>query len=123
MKKILFAIPALLFSSLSHAACKATDFDGTWIMYQANLTAKHTGRCVITAAAGTAAGNCKLSNGMSVDVTGPYTVRAGCAVALKQNFTGGSMSFNLQLTRNKEAFAGRWNNTFGDVGTTSGVLR
>lgn len=123
MKKILYAALALLFCAQVHAGCKTADFNGTWIMYQANLNEQHTGRCQVAVSKGQASGECAMSNGMNFAVQGPATVQKDCAVSLQLDFTGGSSSFDLQLAKNKQTFAGQWGNTFGTHGISQGVKR
>lgn len=123
MKKILLAIPALLFCTQVQAACKQSDLNGTWISYQAALTEGHTGRCELTVAQGNLAGRCEMNDGFGFDVEGPVKVGKNCAATLEMNFTGGSAMFDLQLNKGKDAFVGQWKNTFDIVGTTSGVKR
>jgi hypothetical protein len=123
MKNVWPVLPFLLFAAPLHAACKTADFSGAWVMYQANLDEQHTGRCEIKAAQGKAEGHCKMSNGFEFDVQGPVTVDRSCGVSLQLDFTGGSSHFDLQLARNRQSFAGQWDNTFGTHGISSGVRR
>ena len=124
MKKFAFIFAALSFASSAQASsCVSSDIIGSWVMYQANLTARHTGRCAITvseSADRAFVGNCKFGTN-SIDVQGTATVYSRCNVGVKMNFTGGSMYFEVQLASDKQAFVGSWKNTFGDVGTTSAV--
>lgn len=125
MRKFALILAAVSFASTAQAACIPTDTTGSWVLYQSNLTARHTGRCAIAVAENATrafAGNCKF-DGNSVDVQGTATVNSSCAVVVKMNFTGGSMTFDAQLTTDKQAFVGSWKNSFGDVGTTSAVKR
>lgn len=123
MKKILLTVPALLFCAQIQAACKTSDFNGTWILYQDNLQEQHTGRCEINVVKGAATGHCVMGHHIEFDVQGPAVVGKGCAVSLQLAFTGGSSTFDLQLAKNKQLFVGQWDNTFGTGGISNGVKR
>lgn len=122
MKKLLLAaVPAVLFSTQLQAGCKTPDFNGTWIMYQANLGEGHTGRCELTFSKGQYTGHCVMAHDFHFDATGTVTVDKSCGAVMTMDFTGGSATFDLQLSRNKQMFAGQWSNSFGTGGVSNGV--
>jgi hypothetical protein len=128
MKNFLFALMAFSSLSTAHANCLPSDISGWWVMYQTNITAQpqHTGRCEIKVADNatkTLSGACKLSNGYEMSVTGTASVNANCAAIMTLSFTGGTMDFDMQLAVDRQAFVGRWKNSFGDLGGTNGVKK
>jgi hypothetical protein len=128
MRKIIaISMFTLLFCAQAYAGCKESDLKGDWIMFQAALNDPHTGRCEVSIVGSMANGHCDLSNGASFDAHGPANVNEDCGGKIQLNFNVGprevSSDFEVQLTKNKQAFAGRWDNSFGIVGTTNGVKR
>jgi hypothetical protein len=128
MKKILLALTLLPIMSLAQAECLPSDITGNWISYQTNITATiaHTGRCDLKIADNnnrSLTGTCSLSNGYEMTVTGKAKVNSDCSASLTLNFTGGSMNFEMQLSTDRQAFVGRWENSYNEVGATNGVRK
>jgi hypothetical protein len=133
--KFLWIAAGLLLTAQAHAnnddSCGPWAASGKWVMYQAAVSDgfQHTGRCELKIKDGTANGQCVMSNGLDVAVTGPVTVNKNCSATIVLGFhvpNGGphiDSEFNVQLTRDREAFAGQFINTFGVVGLSNGVRR
>ncbi len=143
MKKALLVCCTLAIVGQAHAdfdpshskRCKNSDLNGTWVSYQAEVLANpHTGKCVVNIWNGVAKGTCdfSLENPPGVPLTdlqfdGTVQVDGDCSVDLTMDFTPYGRpfvsTFQLQLARDKQTYAGRWSNTFGALGTTNGVKR
>jgi hypothetical protein len=113
--------------------CRTRDLKGYWVSYQAEVKANpHTGVCKFLIENGKVEGACDFSlkddqgNSLTgLQFTGDATVKDDCSAELIMDFTPFGRpfvsTFHLQLHRNKKAFIGRWENTFGALGTTNGV--
>ena len=128
-------IPALLVAAQAHATpianCGPDAANGKWFRYQAAVSDgfQHTGRCELVIKGAAASGRCVMSNGLDVAVTGPVTVQKNCGAAISLGFdvpNGGphiDSDFDIQLSRDRETFAGQFVNTFGVVGLSNGIKR
>jgi hypothetical protein len=130
--KTLWIATGLLLAAQAHAqnSCGPNAANGRWVMYQAAVSEgfQHTGRCELVIKEGAANGQCAMSNGLNVAVTGPVAVGKDCSATIGLGFdtpTGTHIDsdFNVQLTRDREVFAGQFVNTFGVVGLSNGVRR
>jgi hypothetical protein len=113
--------------------CVKRDLTGHWVSYQAEvLKNPHTGVCKFSIANGKVEGTCDFSltdaqgNPLTgLQFTGDATIKDDCSAELTMDFTPFGRpfvsTFHLQLHRNKKAFVGRWENTFGALGTANGV--
>ncbi len=141
MKGILLstAVVSLILSTQAQAffeeegRCQKRDLRGNWVSYQNEvLKNPHTGVCKFNTENGKVEGACDFSlkddhgNALTgLRFTGEATVKEDCSAELTMDFTPFGRpfvsSFHLQLHRNKKSFIGRWENTFGALGTASGV--
>lgn len=113
--------------------CQKRDLRGNWVSYQAEVKANpHTGVCKFSIENGKAEGACdfSLTDDQGKPLTdlrfsGEATVKEDCSTELTMDFTPFGRpfvsTFQLQLHRNKKSFVGRWENTFGALGTANGV--
>lgn len=132
MKKSLSAAAlALALVGNIHASCKQSDAKGAWITYQAAVRANepHVGQCQLIV---DKAGNITEGAGGSfcsffppapfaIPTGGKIVVNNDCSAVL--NLTLGEVVGNLQITKDKQMYAGRWVNKEGIYGTTTGVKR
>jgi hypothetical protein len=134
MKKNLLIALGLVVCAQAQAhnnpGCSPNAANGKWIMYQGAVSDgfQHTGRCELTLKDGAATGRCVMTNGLDVPVNGPVSVSKSCAVSLELGFDvpkGPHIDsfFDLQLTKDKQSFAGQFSNTFNVVGLSNGVKR
>ena len=139
MKRLLFsaAVVSLILCSQAQAffeeegRCQKRDLRGNWVSYQNEvLKNPHTGVCKFSIENGKAEGTCDFSltdpqgNRLTgLKFTGEATVKEDCSAQVTMDFTPlpFKSTFDLQLHRNKKSFVGRWENTFGALGTASGV--
>ncbi len=141
MKRILWstAVVSLILCTQAHAffeeegRCQKRDLKGHWVSYQAEVKANpHTGVCKFSIENGKVEGACDFSltddqgNPLTgLQFTGAATVKEDCSAELTMDFTPFGRPFvsmfHLQLHRNKKSFIGRWENTFGALGTANGV--
>jgi hypothetical protein len=141
MKHILLSTVALSLILCSQAQaffeeegrCQKRDLRGNWVSYQAEVKANpHTGVCKFSVENGKVNGSCDFSlkddqgNPLSgLQFTGEATVKEDCSAELTMDFRPFGRpfvsTFDLQLHRNKKSFVGRWDNTFGALGTANGV--
>lgn len=127
-KYAVLGLLSLAVMPVAQANCNVSDITGTWVLYQTNISAAvpHTGRCEIRVTdtpARTLTGNCNLSVGVDIPVTGNASVTNSCSAVITMNFDGGNMTFDAQLAPDRQSFVGRWTNSFGDVGGSSGVRK
>lgn len=113
--------------------CQKRDLKGQWISYQAEVKANpHTGVCRFKIENGKVEGACDFSltddQGKpltGLQFTGEATVKEDCSAELTMDFRPFGRpfvsTFQLQFHRNKKSFVGRWENTFGALGTANGV--
>lgn len=136
MKKVLIASAILGIASQAYAGadrspgrgCRTSDMNGEWVSYQNEVKANpHTGKCTFTVNRGAVDGTCDftLPDATGLEFAGTATVNPDCSVELTMDFDPAPFvsTFQLQLAKDKETFAGRWENTFGAIGTTNGVKR
>lgn len=132
MKKLLLGILVLACCGPAAEAgsrrCKATQMDGDWVGFQnAVVVNPHTGACDFTVSQGAVTGNCDFSApfNSSFSFVGTVAVSEDCSVEMVMDFAPAPFvsTFHLQLSRDRQSFVGRWENTFGVLGTTSGVKR
>ncbi len=143
MKKLLIASAILAIAGQATAGddryhgrgCRASDMNGEWVSYQNEVKANpHTGKCTFTVDRGLASGACDFSltdpagNPLTdLQFDGTATVNPDCSVDLTMDFQPYGRpfvsTFQLQLAKGKDTYAGRWENTFGAIGTTNGVKR
>ncbi len=130
MKKTVSAIAlALLFTGQAHAACKQKDAKGTWITYQAAFLAAgpHVGQCKLVVDKD---GNVSEADGSYCEFVtfntpqfptdGTFKVNKDCSVDI--NLSVGSLIGQVQMTKDKQLYAGRFSAQGGTVsGTTTGV--
>ena len=131
MKKTLLAIAAFLFCVQAYAypsGCpNKSVLNGDFIMYQnAVNTNQHTGRCEVHILNGVVNSQCAFSSGFVGPVNGTATLNKNCSGTMALSFSPASgvivdSSFDIQLNADKLSFAGQWSNSFGVVGTTTGV--
>lgn len=141
MKRMLLSAAVFSFILCSQAyafweqegACRQLDLKGQWISYQAEvLKNPHTGVCKFTIVKGEVKGSCDFSltddQGSpltGLQFTGEAAIKDDCSVELTMDFRPFGRpfvsTFQLQLHRNKKSFVGRWQNTFGALGTANGV--
>lgn len=142
MRKMLFSITAISLILCSQAQaffeeegrCQKRDLKGQWVSYQAEvLKNPHTGACTFEIdKAGKLTGSCdfSLTDDQGNQLTGlkfegEATVKDDCSAELTMDFRPFGRpfvsTFHLQFHRNKKSFIGRWENTFGALGTTNGV--
>lgn len=111
--------------------CQKRDLRGNWVSYQNEvLKNPHTGVCKFSVENGKVGGSCDFSlkddqgNPLTgLQFTGEAAVKEDCSAELTMDFAPRPFksTFQLQLHRNKKSFVGRWENTFGALGTTNGV--
>ncbi|MBS0166429.1 MAG: hypothetical protein JSR29_10145 [Nitrospira sp.] len=141
MKRMIFptTVVSLILCSQVHAffeeegRCQKRDLRGNWVSYQNEvLKNPHTGVCKFSVESGKVEGICDFSlkdeQGhplTGLQFTGEATVKEDCSARLTMDFTPFGRpfvsAFDLQLHRNKKSFVGRWENTFGALGTANGV--
>ena len=141
MKRVLLstAIVSLIFCSQAQAffeeegRCQKRDLRGQWVSYQAEVKVNpHTGVCKFSVDNGKVEGTCDFSlkdpqgNLLTgLQFTGEATVKEDCSAEVTMDFRPFGRPFvstlQLQLHQNKKSFVGRWENTFGALGTASGV--
>lgn len=141
MKRILLstAVISLIVCSQAQAfyeqegACQRRDLKGQWISYQNEvLKNPHTGVCRFKIENGKVEGACDFSltddQGKpltGLQFTGEAAVKEDCSAELTMDFRPFGRpfvsTFQLQFHRNKKSFVGRWENTFGAIGTANGV--
>lgn len=113
--------------------CHKRDLTGQWVSYQAEVKANpHAGVCKFRIENGKVESACdfSLKDDLGNPLTGlqftdEATVKEDCSAELTMDFTPFGRpfvsTFHLQFHRNKKSFIGRWENTFGALGTTDGV--
>lgn len=113
--------------------CQKRDLKGPWVSYQAEvLKNPHTGVCKFEIERGEVKGSCDFSltddQGKpltGLQFTGEATIKDDCSAELTMDFTPFGRpfvsTFHLQFHSNKKSFIGRWENTFGALGTANGV--
>lgn len=141
MKRTLLSVGVMtiLLCTQAHAffeeegRCQKRDLKGQWVSYQNEvLKNPHTGQCQFSVEQGKVEGTCDFSlqddQGQpltGLKFTGETTVKENCSAELTMDFTPFGRpfvsTFHLQLHRNKKSFVGRWENTFGALGTANGV--
>ncbi|NOS80969.1 MAG: hypothetical protein HOP32_05240 [Nitrospira sp.] len=141
MKRLLLstAVISLILCSQAQAffeeegRCQKRDLKGHWVSYQAEVKANpHTGVCKFSIENGKVEGACDFSltddqgNPLTgLKFAGDATIKDDCSAELTMDFTPFGRpfvsTFHLQFHRNKKSFVGRWENTFGALGTTNGV--
>ena len=146
MKKILFVASGLLLASQVHAApgCTAAQLNGNYVMFQAAINHhNHNGKCNINIANGVVSGSCEFGHdangnpGFSGPVYSPGVITAvgpanavmniNCSAIIPISFdpVPGVVHidsvFDVQFTPDKNSLIGRFNNTFGVEGITSGT--
>ncbi len=137
MKKILFVASSLLMASQVQAAntpCTKASLNGSYIMYQAAINHHfHTGKCEITISNGDLTGHCAFDPSAEnpVNFNGPVygsaTMNTNCSAVATISFDPVpnvvhiDSDFDLQFTPDKQSFIGKFINTFGVEGTTSGT--
>lgn len=137
MKKILFVASSLLMASQVQAAntpCTQASLNGSYIMYQAAINHHfHTGKCEITISNGDLTGHCAFDPSAEnpVNFNGPVygsaTMNTNCSAVATISFDPVpnvvhiDSDFDLQFTPDKQSFIGKFINTFGVEGTTSGT--
>jgi hypothetical protein len=100
--------------------------NGDWVAYQnAVVVNPHTGVCNFNVKDGLTSGNCEFSTGFAGPFAGTATVQKDCSVELTMDFAPVPVvsKFHLQLHRDRQSFAGRWDNNFQVLGTTTGIRR
>jgi hypothetical protein len=100
--------------------------NGEWVSYQnAVVVNPHTGVCKFVVQQGTATGTCDFSTGFTGPFVGSVTVAKDCSAEVTMDFAPAPVvsNFHLQLHRDGESFAGRWDNNFNVLGTTQGIKR
>lgn len=114
-------------------ACQKRDLKGRWVSYQSEvLKNPHTGVCWFKIENGKVEGSCDFSliddQGKpltGLQFIGEAEVKEDCSAELTMDFTPFGRpfvsTFHLQFHRNKKSFVGRWENTFGALGTANGV--
>jgi ethanolamine utilization microcompartment shell protein EutS len=125
------SLPVILLAAMTliqgaHAACRQADAKGTWITYQAAyITApggEHVGQCQLTV---DATGGVNPSNSFCQFVTfntpniptgGVISVNSDCSAII--NLDLGNFAGQVQLTKTKDSFTGRF---VAQGGTVSGV--
>lgn len=136
MKKILFVASALLLSTQIQAAitpCTKANLNGSYIMYQAAINHHfHTGKCEVTINNGAVTGHCAFDPSAEnpVNFNGPVygaaTMNTNCSAVATISFDPVpgvvhiDSDFDLQFAPDKDSFSGKFINTFGVQGTTSG---
>lgn len=141
MKRTLLSTVALSVALVGQAQaffdqesqCQKRDLKGQWVSYQAEVKANpHTGVCKFSVESGKVEGTCDFSltdpqgNPLTgLQFTGEAMVKEDCSAELTMDFTPFGRpfvsTFHLQFHRNKKSFIGRWENTFGALGTANGV--
>lgn len=113
--------------------CQKRNLNGHWVSYQNEvLKNPHPGVCKFSVENGKVEGACDFSlkddqgNPLTgLQFTGEATVKEDCSAELTMDFTPFGRpfvsTFHLQFHRNKKSFVGRWENTFGALGTANGV--
>lgn len=127
---------ALLASTQVQAgpACTAANLNGTYVMYQAAINKNfHTGKCTIAITNGSLTGNCDFDPAVNGDhnfhgpVYGTATINTNCSATAVISFDPVpgvvhiDSNFDLQFTGDKQSFIGKFVNTFGVQGTSSGT--
>jgi hypothetical protein len=136
MKKLALMAFGLAVCAQAHATnntCGPVAANGKWVMYQGAIAPSenaHVGRCELLIKEGEATGRCVMSNGLDVPVTGPVTVAKNCQVNLELGFdvpvpNGPHIDsyFDLQLSKDRQSFAGQFKNSFGVVGLSNGIKK
>lgn len=141
MRRILFlsAVISIMLCSQAYAffeqegACVKRDLKGRWVSYQAEvLKNPHSGVCRFEIDNGKVEGECDFSltdeqgNPLTaLQFVGDATIKDNCSAELTMDFTPFGRpfvsTFHLQFHHNKKSFVGRWENTFGALGTANGV--
>lgn len=126
--RLTVAALALAFVGNVDAACKQQDAKGTWITYQAAFLAEgpHVGQCkLIVDKAGNVTDQgsyCEFItfNTPQLPTDGTFKVNKDCSAEI--SLSVGNLSGQVQLTKNKQMYAGRFSAQGGTVsGTTTGV--
>ncbi|MDO8358082.1 MAG: hypothetical protein Q7U76_17025 [Nitrospirota bacterium] len=141
MRRMLFSITAVLIILCSQAQafyeqdgrCQKRDLKGQWVSYQAEvLKNPHSGVCKFEIEHGKVEGKCDFSltddqgNPLTgLQFIGDATIKDDCSAELTMDFRPFGRpfvsTFQLQFHSNKKSFVGRWENTFGALGTANGV--
>ncbi len=121
---------ALLLSGPASAVCTQQDVRGTWITYQSAFIVQegaHVGQCRLVV---DKAGNVRMDLGSycefvtfntpQIATEGTFKVNRNCSADI--NLSVGGLAAQVQVTRDKQMYAGRFQAQDGAVsGTTSGV--
>ena len=125
-------ITALTLAQGAHAACRQADAKGTWITYQAAFVTaaggQHVGQCQLTV---DSSGGVNPSNSFCQFVTfstpniptgGVISVNSDCSAII--NLDLGNFNGQVQLTKTKDSFTGRFSAQGGTVsGVTNGAKK
>jgi hypothetical protein len=115
--------------------CRSKDLNGDYVMYQAavnNPVMNHTGRCEINVNDGDVTGSCAFDPNSTGNpnfhgpVYGTATMNSNCSADMTISFdvpNGPHIDsfFDVQFTPSKDAFIGKFDNTFGIYGVTNGA--
>ncbi|MEN9682205.1 MAG: hypothetical protein RLZZ627_2098 [Pseudomonadota bacterium] len=133
------ALPVILIAGMTlaqgaQAICRQADAQGTWDTYQSAFINKngdpHVGQCLLKAdkygAVDIASSSCKfIFTGFTTanfQTGGIITVNKDCSATI--NLDLGNFAGQVQLTKTKDSFSGRFTAQDGAVlGTTNGVKR
>jgi hypothetical protein len=133
MKHLLSITLVLIFGTeLAHATCKQVDAKGTWMTYQAAFITppggQHVGQCVLAVDKNgyinQASSFCNFVtfNTGPIPTDGQITVNKDCTADITLGL--GNLYGQVQLSKNKQTFSGRFSAQGGEVsGTTNGVKR
>lgn len=127
MKKIwIVGVVSVLAAGNTFASCKQSDAKGNWTTYQAAVRAPepHAGECKLSV---DKSGNVLDGSFCSffplapvaIPTNGKITVAKDCSATV--NLTLGEFAGTVQISKNKQIYAGRWTNKEGIYGTTTGV--
>lgn len=131
------AFPVILIAGITmaqaaEASCRQADAKGTWITYQAAFVTasgqQHVGQCQLTVDAG---GGVNSSNSFCQFVTfstpniptgGVISINKDCSAII--NLDLGNFAGQVQLTKTKDSFTGRFSAQGGAVsGVTNGAKK
>lgn len=112
----------------ANATCKQADVKGTWITYQSAFITppgeEHVGQCnlIVNKAGNVIEGSyCQFINrSPELPTQGFITINKDCSASI--NLTLGNLDGQVQFSKNKQTFSGRFSAQGGAVsGTTNGV--
>lgn len=122
---------SLLLAGNAYASCKQSDAKGNWTTYQAAVRTPapaepHAGECQLSV---DKSGNMLDGSFCSffplapfaIPTNGKITVAKDCSATV--NLTLGEFQGTVQISKNKQMYAGRWTNKEGIYGTTTGVKK